>query len=343
MKRDAAAEQQALFSALSADPRAHDFFAVLRRVEALHPEWPRFGQALRPAHEALRLGQAPELDFAPAALAGFEAGSGPAPRLSVRFFGLLGPNGPMPLHLTEYARERLRAKGDPTLARFLDVFHHRLLSLFYRAWAQGQPAVQHDRPAQDRYRTWLGASFGLDNAGRGAGPVPDNARLHQAGLLSGRSRHPEGLGKLLAQYFGVPVRIEEHVAQWLMLAEEDRSRLGSGGSARLGVSATSGSKVYDRQFKFRLRVGPLSLAQYQAFLPQGSAWPALRSWVQQYAGLDLAWDLQLVLARAEIPEPRLRNRLRLGVTAWLGRQRRGEDRGDLHIRPDTSFLLRPLH
>ncbi|KQP22430.1 type VI secretion system baseplate subunit TssG [Pseudorhodoferax sp. Leaf267] len=347
-------ERDTLFAALGAEPWAHDFFALLRRLEALHPDAPRIGRALRPSQEPIRLGQEPELDFAPAPLATFAHEKDmPAPRLGVRFFGLLGPQGPMPLHLTEYVRERLRWRSDPTAARFLDIFHHRMLALFYRAWADAQPTVQHDRPAQDRFAAWLGAGFGADHRALGTAPLqgalPRQAQLFQAGLLGARSRHPEGLAKLLAQHFGVPVRIEEHVAHWLTIAPEDRSRLGHARNrpqrsalpaAQLGHSANAGRAVRDRQFKFRVVLGPLTLAQYMGFLPGGSAWPVLRDWVRQYAGLDLQWDVQLVLAHAELPAPRLGHRVPLGVAAWLGRQHPARDRGDLRIRPTTSFVHR---
>ena len=342
----------ALFGALASAPREHDFFAVLRHVESLRPELPRIGTALRPSQETLRLGQDPELSFAPAALESFIVDGRPAPRLGVRLFGLLGPQGPMPLHFTEYVRERLRFRGDATLVRFLDVFHHRLLSLFYRAWAQAQPALQHDRPASDRFAAWLGATYGAEAAGTASRAMPENARLFQAGLLGARSRHPEGLAKLLRQYFRVPARIEQHVAHWLTLASEDRGRLGYSRSRaervraqapRLGVSATSGSKWRDRQFKFRVALGPLTLEQYQDFLPGGATWRRLREWVQHYAGLDLRWDVELVLARDHVPEARLGHAVRLGVSAWLGRGGRDRDRSDLRLRPDTSFLLRRHH
>ena len=341
-----------LFRALSEAPREHDFFAVLRHVEALRPDLPRIGAALRPSQEVLRLGQDPELDFAPSALESFSVGARSGPRLGVRFFGLLGPQGPMPLHFTEYVRERLRFRGDATLARFLDVFHHRLLALFYRAWAQAQPTVHHDRPGSDRFGAWLGASFGAQDAGPAARALPEEARLFQAGLLGSRSRHAEGLVKLLRQYFRVPVRIEQHVPQWLVLQDDDRSRLGFSRSRperrdavapQLGVSATSGSKCRDRQYKFRVALGPLTLARYHDFLPGGRAWSRLREWVQHYAGLDLRWDVELTLAADQVPEPRLGRAVRLGVSAWIGRPdeaQRSRDRNDLRLRPDTSFLLR---
>jgi type VI secretion system protein ImpH len=341
----------ALFAEVEAAPYLFDFFALLRRVESLQPDSPRIGQAARPSQEALRLGQEPDLDFAPAALASFAYEGGSVPRLGVRFFGLLGSQGPMPLHLTEYVRERLRSRNDPTLARFLDIFHHRLLSLFYRAWAQSQPTAQHDRPADDRFGAWLGATFGLGAELRTQGELPEAARLFQAGLLGSRSRHPEGLSKLLAQYFDVPVRIEPHTLHWMRIDAAERTRLGHarnrpergvGMPAALGRATTAGHKLRDHQCKFRIALGPLTLAQYVSFLPGGQAWLQLRDWVRQYTGLDLLWDVQLCLARAEMPEPRLGRRVPLGVAAWLGRTdpKAARDRSDLRLRPDTSFLLR---
>jgi type VI secretion system protein ImpH len=339
---------EALFAALEAEPWAHDFFATLRRIETLTPQLPRLGTAARPQQEAVRLGEAPELDFAPAALARFTRHGGWPPRMEVRFFGLLGPQGPMPLHLTEYARERLHNHGDPTLVRFFDVFHHRMLSLLYRAWAQAQPVVQRDRPEDDRFAAWLGSAIGLDAATTGRDSVPDTAKLHQAGLLASRSRHREGLAKILSQFFCVPVRVASHMPQWLALAPEDRTRLGharhrpersSAPPAVLGRSATAGSKVWDRQYKFRIELGPLSRAQYEAFLPGGRAWRQLCDWVQLYAGLDLVWDVELVLRKIDVPRPRLGRHVRLGLTTWFdpGPRREPQDRRELHLRPDMTF------
>lgn len=339
----------ALFASVEAAPWAHDFFALLRRVENLHPQSPRIGTSARPIDDLLRLGQEPELDFAAAALDTFDRGgnrSGGVPRLGVRLFGLFGPQGPMPLHFTEYVRERLRQHGDAAPARFLDVFHHRLLSLFYRAWAQAQPAVQHDRPDDDRFAAWLGAGFGLGRATAARDSIPDAAKLYQAGLLGSRSRHAEGLDKLLRQFFGVPVRVEQNLSHWLRLQQEDRSRLGratEGRAAqpgvRLGVDAAIGSKVHDRQSKFRIVLGPLSMLQYLGFVPGEPAWRQLRDWVDLYAGRDLMWEAELCLARAPAsapPQP-LSTRPRLGLTAWVGRRAREHDRRDLRLRPHSTF------
>ena len=339
-----------LFDAVEREPWAYDFFALLRRVDALRPDLPRTGQARRPVQEALRLGQVPELDFAPSALASFERRADAAPRLGVRFFGLLGPQGPMPLHFTEYVRERLHHFGDSTLTHFLDLFHHRLLSLFYRAWAQAQPTVHLDRPADDRYSSWLAACAGLPVKGTQA--LPFAALAYQAGGLSGRSRHPEALCKALKQYFGVAVALRAHVGVWLQIEPADRSRLGHARNrlehstlpaAALGHSANLGHKVWDRQYKFRLQIGPVTFAQYMAFLPGGSAWRPLKDWVQLLAGPDLRWDLQLSLHPAEKPAARLGRHIRLGLTGWLGgkiRDPSDPERALLRLRPATTFLLR---
>lgn len=343
---------QALFDDLEQQPWAHDFFALMRRVDALRPTLPRTGQARRPMQEALRLGQVPEMDFAPAALASFVRPPNGPPRLGVRFFGLLGPQGPMPLHVTEYVRERLRQHGDPTLTHFLDLFHHRLLTLFYNAWAQAQPTVHFDRPADDRYTAWLGATAGLPPLDGSALTTPSLA--HQAGLLSTRARHPEALCKVLRQFFGVGVSLRTHVGQWLSMEDPDRSRLGharnrveraANPGAALGLNANAGSKVWDRQYRFRLHMGPLTLAQYMEFLPGGPAWRQLGDWLKLLASPGLRWDLQLQLHLSEHPAPRLGRHVRLGLTGWLGRASESlhppqDERQLLRLRPATNFLLR---
>lgn len=325
-----------LYAQLAEQPWAHDFFAVLRQIESLSPDAPRLGKALRPGVEPIRLGQDPELDFAPAAIMSFKA-DGVRPRLGNRFFGLFGPMGPLPLHLTEYARDRLRNHADPTFARFADVFHHRALLLFYRAWAQNQPTVQADRPHDDQFAKWVSALFGQAPASmRGADSVPDAAKRHSAGQLASRTRNPETISKVLRQYFDVPIRVEPYVGHWMPLRTEDRSRLGRPGarrSAPLGVSVVAGAKVWDRQYKLRLHVGPLTLAQYQQFLPGQPSLIELRDWMRQLVGFELLWDVRLVLKGDEVPKLDMQGKARLGRTTWLGRKTPHPDRGELHLHP----------
>jgi type VI secretion system protein ImpH len=298
-------------------PWEFDFFQALRRLECESPELPRLGHSLRLADDALRLGQQPDCAFAPSTLASMSpAEDGKAARLEQFFFGLGGPNGPLPLHLTEYVRDRQRNNADTASKRFLDVFHHRLLSLFYRAWAEARPTVSLDRPDDDYWSARLAAL-----SGRGMpslqqdGLIPGTAKLHYSGHLAAQTRYPDGLRAILGHYFGVAVEIEEYVGQWLQLPE--RSRIGVS-DHQLGVSFCLGSHVWDRQHKFRIRLGPLSLDEYMGMLPDGQPFRELVAWVAEYLGHEMDWDLNLVLAQSHVPKLQLNGRQRLGFNTWLG-------------------------
>jgi type VI secretion system protein ImpH len=323
------------FADLADAPYQCDFYQTLRRLECLYGEKPRWGRALRPIDERVRLGQDPDLSFAPAPLASFDPGTdGNLPRLQVRLFGLLGPNGPLPLHITEYARERLRHAGDPTLSRFLDLFHHRLLALFYRAWAQAQPHVWRDRPGDDRFAGYVGAFIGLSPAPyRLRDTVPDVAKFFHVGWLIRHVRNPEGLAAILRHFFRVPASIEEFVAHWMLLDRTERSALG-GETAMLGQGAVLGSRVWDRQHKFRVHLGPLTLDQYESFLPGETALRKLVDWVRLYGCFELEWDVQLMLKKEEVPPLLLGREGRLGWTSWLGTRRADRDADDLCLHAE---------
>jgi type VI secretion system protein ImpH len=326
------AELDAFWSDLAHDAPRFDLFYTLRRIEALSPELPLLGRAMRPADEPLRVGQEPSLAFAPSALAAVEtAAAGRPPRLLIHAFGMFGPNGPLPEHLTEYARERLRNFGDATFVRFVDILHQRLILLFYRAWAQQQSVVSLDRPDDDAFSRHVGSLVGL---GLRAHPrrdaVPHHAKLAHAGHLVRLTRNVEGLAHAIEGFFCIGVRIAEFCCQWLALAPEERTRLGRRGpSSTLGVGAIAGKAVWDGQSKFRLELGPMRLREYEQFLPIGSRFAALVAWVRNYVGVELAWDARLVLRRSDVPRARLGATSRLGWTAWLGSRPAGTDAGDL--------------
>jgi type VI secretion system protein ImpH len=321
-------------------PWRFGFFQTLRRLDTLQPERPRMGSSARPVDDPIRLGQQPSMIFAPAELAALAMPSAGRPaRLLVYFFGLLGPNGPLPLHLTEYARERQRQASDPTFARFLDLFHHRMLTLFYRGWAQAQPAVSFDRPAQDRFGTYLGALAGTGMpAYQGRDAMPDLAKRHFTGHLSCQTRHPDGLRAMLAEFLRLPVRIEEFVGHWLVLPADCLFRLGETPSnGALGQTTTLGGRVWDHQSKFRVRSGRLALADYLRLLPGGETLRRIKALVRNDVGDQLDWDLNPVLAAAEVPPLRLGSGGRLGWTTWLASGPLGRDGDDLKLDPHKRF------
>ena len=244
-------------TALAQAPYRYDFYQALRRIECLH-DARRLGTARRPADEPIRLGQEPDLAFAPASLAACELSrQGRPPRLQVRLFGLFGPNGPLPLHITEYARDRLRHHNDATLTRFLDLLHHRLLLLFYRAWAQAQPHVSYDRADSDGFGRYIGSFIGLGpTVFRDRDSVPDMAKLYHVGALMPQPRSADGLRAVLERFFGVSVSIEQFVGHWMPLGVNERTLLGRTGAV-LGRGAVAGARVWDRQHKFRIRIHEL--------------------------------------------------------------------------------------
>jgi type VI secretion system protein ImpH len=243
-------------------------------------------------------------------------------------------NDPLPVHLTEYARERLRHAGDATLSRFLDLFHHRFLALFYRAWAQAQPHVNRDRPDADRFTVYVGSFLGTaPESLRRRDDVPDEAKLFHVGALIRQVRNSAGLAAILQQFFRVPVRIEQFVGHWMALGVSERTHLARG-DASLGGGAVLGARVWDRQHKFRIHIGPLTLDEYQTFLPGGRALRQLADWVRLYTNLELEWDARLLLKHDQVPRLSLDGRRQLGWTTWLGQRPQPVDAGDVCVHGD---------
>ncbi|MDD5367121.1 MAG: type VI secretion system baseplate subunit TssG [Gallionellaceae bacterium] len=323
-----------LLGRLAEKPYSFGFFQALRRIECADPEKPRIGTSKRLKDDLLRLAQEPSMAFAPSTLRVLEMPRDGRPgRLQVSFLGLLGPNGPLPLHLTEYARDRQRNQGDPTLVRFLDVFHHRLLSLFYRAWARSQPTVSLDRPKDDAFGHYLGAFGGLGMESlRGRDSLPDYAKIAFTGLFARQVRNAESLEVMLASYFRVPARIEQCHGHWLPLPHDTQSHLGRHeATAQLGVSAVLGERMWDVQSKFRIVLGPLELKDYERFLPGRESLRRLSDWVRNYVGYEFDWDLKLVLKKGEVPWFGLGGGTCLGWTTWLGTRQSNGDAGDMEL------------
>ncbi|WP_186089611.1 type VI secretion system baseplate subunit TssG [Burkholderia gladioli] len=324
----------ALEAALRERPFDFEFFEAMRRLECAYPARPRLGHSTKPAEDPLRLAHAATLEFPARSIERFEPGTGGAPgRLHGLFLGLFGPQGPLPLHLTEHAVDRERNAKDPTLTAFADVFHHRMLSLFYRAWADAQPTVQYDRPESDRFRTYVGALIGIATPRlQDRDALPDQFKRFFAGRLVPQARNAEGLRGLLEHYFGVPVQVLEFVVGWMTLPEDAHLRMG-GAMASMGRNATLGAQVRGAQQRFRLRIGPLGLAEFNRFLPGGEALRELTAAVKLYAGEEKGWDVQLVLKKEEVPASHLGQAGRMGFNTWMGRYAKPADADQVVLTP----------
>ncbi|WLA05948.1 type VI secretion system baseplate subunit TssG [Xanthomonas translucens pv. undulosa] len=320
----------ALLGALQASPDAYEMFEAMRRLECAYPQHPRSGHAARPQDEPVRFAQRAQLAFPTRSIDALEPGEGAVPlRLRTLPLGLFGPQGPLPLHLTEHAMARQHLSADPTFAAFADLFHHRMIALWYRAWADARPTVQMDRPGEDRFGAHLDALTGVGQpALRGRGALPANARRHHAGRLVAQARNAEGLHALLSGLFEVPLQVQPFRPGWLPLPADGRLRMGRA-AARMGEQATLGAHARNAQHRFRLRIGPLDAARYREFLPGGRALAELTAAVRDYVGDEQEWDLQLVLARQDVPLPTLGTAQRLGMSLWMGHYRRPTDADEL--------------
>ncbi len=334
-------QADALMQKLADDPHHFDFFQLVRRLDCAFPDLPPTGHSSLPKDDPVRFGQEPSMRFAPSAISGFHPGAtqdNPGlPRINLDCFGLLGPNGPMPLHFTQYVRDRIFNNHDKTLSRFLDVFHHRAASLFYRAWSTHQQTVQFERGGDDRFAMYIASLFGMGmDSLRGRDSVADKAKLYYSGRLVNQTRHAEGLAGILDGYFQVKTRITQFVGQWIELPDDCKCRVGeSKRTGLMGMTTIVGSMVWDTQQKFRIHMGPMDRADYERLLPSGSSFKRLTTWVRIYTCDELSWDVQLILKKDHVPDTKLGMAGRLGWTTWLksGSAPFDRDADDLVLQP----------
>lgn len=315
-------------------PQAFHIFQALRILEARFPAAPPLGMSKRPMEDRVRLGQEAELAFARTTIRSYTPpGAGPGV-LTNRFFGLFGPNGPLPTHLTEYARERATNNRDPTFLAFANMLTHRMMSLLYRAWTTGQPSPGHDRGTGGQFERKVAALAGYDGAAlRDRDAMPDAARRHFAAHLSAAPKHAEGLVPMLQAFFHAPVSLQQFVGSWLDLEPDDRWQLGA--EVGLGRATSIGTRVWTRGAKFRLRIGPLGLEEYKRLLPGSASVTKLTSIVRAHVGDALDWDVNLVLRGEEVPRATLGGDTRLGHTSWLGARDPARPADDLYLSPQN--------
>ncbi len=318
---------------LQARPWRHGFLALLRRIGA-DPRIDRVGTARRPQAEPFRLGQQPSLAFAPREIASVGQTGG---RLKLRLFGLgmLGPNGPLPIHVTEIARDREESRRDATLVNFLDIFHHRYLTLLYRAWASAQAAAGLDRAGDERFSFYIASLIGLDPQELRDRRLPSHAHLSASAHLVREARNPDGLRATLTRYFGVPVEIEEYAFHWIALDPEDHSHLGRSNAASIMASgATLGEYMPDRQHRFRIIIGPVDMDEYLRFTPRGAALPVLVEWVRAFIGSEFEWELELRITPHSAPPAVVGGPQQLGWSGWLGRSPSSEPVTGMRFEPE---------
>ncbi len=327
-----------LLTSLQQEPYQYGFFSALRQLECLYKNKPRIGHSVKPADDAVRFGQMPSVRFASSTLDSFDVNGSRAAKLRVLFFGVFGVNGPLPLHLTEFARSRIQHSKDDTFVEFVDLFHHRLLSLFYRAWADKEPTVQFDRADKDRFAFYVGSLLGLGETSlQKRDVITDYTKLHFAAHLGCHTRHASGLQAILSDILQMPIQIEEFIGEWLNIPKDSYCYLNDDiNTGQLGVSAVIGTRTWQCQHKFRITIGSLDLLEYESLLPSGNKLEILTGLVNNYIGFEYSWEVSLVLKKQQVPTVQVGQYGQLGWTSWLKTGKREEHANDLCLNMGES-------
>lgn len=303
---------------------AQGFEALLRYLDANSPMHERIGYSVSLKQDAFRLGQTPQLHFHASAFS--EIVKQPESRqykLKNVFWGLFGINGALPHHLTEYAIERQYRYQDKTLSEFCDIFHHRFLSLYYRAWADAQPTVSQDHAqtaatGQGRKGDIFGQQVAVFSGVCGKAP----STTHQfdkylAGLLSNKNRGAGVLQQALSSLLKKPVEIREFEGYWYNLSKSEYSLLGRA-NARLGQEAMLGTSSFQRSFNFSIIIGPLNYQDYISLVSDKQQFRLLRQVTSKVVGSEFSYNIQLKLLAQQKQAARL-GQCTLGINSWANR------------------------
>jgi type VI secretion system protein ImpH len=287
---------------ISERPSDFEFFQLVRLMTRLGGRAP-VGKFAEPSRETVRFAAEPSLSFPSTEVGSLELeGDGP-PRMSVRFFGLIGALGVLPTQYTEMVRDRER-NGDKAIGEFFNLFHHRLLSLFVRAWERSRPGVGFERGQDHAFHRILMSVIGLGTPGlAGRLAVSDQALIYYSGLFSQMPRSSSALEQVIGEYFDAPCEVIPFAGAWRPIDKDAQTRFRDRprDSESLGCGAVVGDEVWDQQSVIRLRLGPMPLKQYLDFLPKQSAYQPLKALVKFFCGEDLDAEVQLVLKREEAP------------------------------------------
>ena len=307
------------------------FFQVVRLLQHAFPGRPRVGGPGPASGELLRLRPSLDLVFAPSDVREVRPVSAPdgSPRyeVTITFMGLYGTVSPLPTFFTE----DLLHQEEGITRGFLDLFHHRLLSLFYRAWEKYRLSAQFDAAGADPLSRKLLAFLAVDRLPADH-RLPPVRLLGMTGVLTRNPRCAGAVAALLNDYFEGPTfEVDPCVPRWVEVPPDQRNRLGQS-NCRLGADLTLGGRVLDRSGTFRVRVSALGLKDFVRLLPGGDRLSELRELVDLVNTDGLDYEVDLGLLKEEAPELRLSSETaRLGWLTWLG--------GRPDADPRVKFLM----
>jgi type VI secretion system protein ImpH len=295
---------EGLSEELREEAHSFNFFQAVRVLRVLSPHLEEVGGFALPSEEAVRFSSSPSLAFPPGEISEIKEEPGRPPRMEVTFMGLVGNSGVLPLHYSRLVQFQERA-GKNALRDFLDIFQHRLISLFYKSWEKSHFFVPLERgeadPVSDRLLEMVG--MGSPHL-RGRVGIPDEELLFYSGLLGIQQRSALGLEQLIQDYFQVPAEVGQFVGSWYPLSEGSQCRLDDevdDYSPRLGEHTVIGDEIWDPQARARIRIGPVRREKYESFLPGRVNHEKLKALTTYFGDGQIDFDIQLVLAREDVP------------------------------------------
>jgi type VI secretion system protein ImpH len=302
---------------LYSEPWEFEFFQAVRILELLHHDRVPAGEAANPQDEAVRFRSLVTQVFPASEVQSIEPGEHDQPVVTANLFPVAGAGGPLPAPDGERVIEQTWRK-DHAMRDFLDMFHHRLLSLLVRSRKMHHPAYTSRRPHDGPIASYLYAFFGmaLDEV-RHRMRISDRALVFYSGLLAQQPRSASGLERLLSDYFQVPARVEQLLGQWRSLDAEEWTIIGTRGrNQSLGQGALLGCRVWDQQGRFEVHLGPMRLDAFLNLLPCGSGFEPLCELTRFYVGPDPEFGFRMIVEGLDTA-PAVLGTSRLGWTSWL--------------------------
>ena len=295
-----------LEAALRDDPQSFSFFQAVRLLlrRRRKADRKRMGEAGSPADEVVHFHANPGLGFPAGEIQDLELEADGPSRMETNFLGLVGHMGVLPMSYTLHVNDERHDEVQP-LTDFLDIFQHRMLTLFYKSWERSHFYVPFERSEQDPVSSHLRDLVGLGHPQLwNRQGVRDETFLFYSGLLGMRQRSAIALEQLLEDYFDVPVEVHQFAGGWYSLSEDSQCRVDDEpalGTVGLGGGVVLGDEIWDSQARVRIRVGPLPRARYEEFLPGREANEEMRALTKFFSDNQFDFELQLVLAEEDVP------------------------------------------
>lgn len=277
------------------------FFKAVSLLEHFFRNKKPIGDTLVPGEEAVRFTVKPGLTFAPSDISKLEHTDSQRPvSMEVAFMGLIGPSGILPHVFNELAIERVHNK-DGSLAAFLNIFHHRLISLFYLGWKKHKLAIAYRPDTRDKISSYFLNLTGLGTPGLLENMGMDESLVYfYSGFLSRVVPSVSSIESIVGYFSGEAVHVDQFIERLVPLSPEEQTRIGVA-NGQLGMDTICGSFIWECQTKFRVNIGPMGRRKFIRFLTGRGMLKQLNSLIRYLSGIEYEFEIRLSLKREEVP------------------------------------------